>query len=118
MRQREYMDYISEKFNKYIVTRQEILRSYGYNDNRACELIKTFKSELDLKNLKFTNVYHANGIGNNNLYTIYVEEKDEDGFVIQKRIAEFYYCYGIFGGVFVSLKDLSTNNIIRVGHAH
>ena len=67
--------------------------------------------------MKYSEVYHANGIGNNNKYTIYVEEVDNDGFVIRKNIAEIYYCYGIYGGCYVALTDLSTKTSWTIGRA-
>lgn len=48
---------------------------------------------------------------------IYIETKDDDGFVIQKNIANFYYCYGVYGGCYVRLKDLATNETFIVGRA-
>ena len=55
--------------------------------------------------------------GNNNEYKIFLETIDEDGFLIQKNVAEFYYCYGIYGGCFVSLTDLVTGEKLQVSRA-
>lgn len=115
--QKEYMELIKREFRTYIVYRQEVLNAYSYCDDRARTLIKQFIENIKDYGLKFSNCYHAHGIGNNNDYIIYVETKDKDGFVIQKNIANFYYCYGVYGGCYVMLKDLATNEKIVVGRA-
>ena len=51
-----------------------------------------------------------------NDYTIYLESHD-DGFIIKKEIANFYYCYGLSGGCFVFVKDLRTGNKVTVSRA-
>ena len=116
MKQSEYMSIINKLFNKHIGENKPILDSYCYNDHRACNLIVDFKKDVVELGLKFSNCHHANGIGNNNDYTIYLETHDDDGFVVKKEIAKFYYCYGVFGGCYVSMKDLATGNTIVVGH--
>lgn len=115
--QAEYMELLKALFHEYIGNNVSILNKYCYNNNDALTLIRQFKTDVTGEGLKFSNCYHANGIGNNNEYNIYLEIRDEDGFVIQKNIAEFYYCTGIYGGCFVRLKDLSTGNTIQVGRA-
>lgn len=116
MKQSECMSIINELFNKHIKDNEHIFKRYCYNDHRACDLISNFKKDVEKHGLKFSKCYHANGIGNNNDYTIYLESHDDDGFVIKKEIAKFYYCYGVFGGCYVSMKDLATGNTIVVGH--
>ena len=115
--QSEYMDFIREKFLVCIGMRSYILDAYCYRDHRASDIIREFVDTIKASGLKFSNCYHANGIGNNNDYMIYVETKDADGFVIQKNIANFYYCFGIYGGCYVMLKDLSTGDRIILGDA-
>lgn len=115
--QKEYMDCLKMGFNINIVWKRNIINAYSYHDNRARDCIAGFVSFAKSKGLKFSNCYHAHGIGNNNEYKIFVEERDADGFVIQKNIAELYYCYGIYGGCYVYLKDLATNEKITIGNA-
>lgn len=115
--QAEYMELLNSLFNMHITNNVATLNSYNYSNHRALSLISDFKSDVISAGLKFSNCYHANGIGNNNEYNIYLEIHDEDGFVIQKNIAEFYYCTGIYGGCFVRLQDLSTGNSIQAGRA-
>ena len=115
--QAEYMELLNTLFNKHIANNVATLNSYSYSNHDAVNLIGKFRADVVSEGLKFSNCYHANGIGNNNEYNIYLEIRDEDGFVIQKNIAEFYYCTGIYGGCFVRLKDLSTGNTIQVGRA-
>ena len=91
MTQKEYMD--------------KILDGYHYR-------IELNKKDFDAY------CYNANGIGNNNEYTIYLETADEDGFLVKKEIAEFYYCFGIFGGCFVRLTDLATGDQWEISRAH
>ena len=117
MTQKEYMNRLKTAFEVYLVDNAEILNAYRYNDHRACDCIKDFKTYVENLGLKFSNCYHSSGIGNNNDYMIFLETIDKDGFVIQKNIANFYYCYGIFGGVYAMLKDLATNEIIKIGRA-
>ena len=116
--QSDYFEEIKEHFVKYIVHKEDVFRSYKYSDKRAVDLLKQFRSAVESGGMKYSEVYHANGIGNNNKYTIYVEEVDDDGFaVIRKNIAEIYYCYGIYGGCYVALTDLSTKTSWTIGRA-
>lgn len=115
--QAEYMELLKALFDEYIGNNVAILNKYCYNNNDALTLIRQFKTDVTGEGLKFSNCYHANGIGNNNEYKIYLETHDEDGFVIQKNIAEFYYCTGIYGGCFVSLTNLATGEKLQAGRA-
>ena len=115
--QSEYMNFIRAKFRNIIGANSWLLDEYCYRDHRASDLIREFADTIKASGLKFSNCYHANGIGNNNDYMIYVETKDADGFVIQKNIANFYYCYGVYGGCYVMLKDLATGEKIILGDA-
>ena len=115
--QKEYMESIKNEFIVNIKLFEDVINAYCYNDHRACDRINNFKTNVKKYGLKFSNCHHANGIGNNNDYMIYIETKDADGFVIQKNVANFYYCYGIYGGCYVMLKDLATNEKFVVGRA-
>lgn len=115
--QREYMDAIKNEFFVSFNLHKNVLDAYSYCNHRACDLINGFKENVKMYGLKFSNCHHANGIGNNNDYMIFVETKDADGFVIQKNVANFYYCYGIYGGCYVMLKDLATGEKFVVGRA-
>lgn len=115
--QREYMEAIKNEFVVNIKLFYDDISAYSYCNKKACERIKNFKENVKKYGLQFSNCYHANGIGNNNEYMIYVETMDADGFVIQKNVASFYYCYGIYGGCYVSLTDLSTGQKYVVGRA-
>lgn len=115
--QKEYMDALKNEFVSTIQFFADVINAYCYNDHRACDVIKGFKENVKLYGLQFSNCHHANGIGNNNDYMIYVETKDADGFVIQKNVANFYYCYGIYGGCYVRLTDLATGEKFVVGRA-
>ncbi len=115
--QKEYMNAIKNEFIVSFKLHKGILDAYCYNDHRACDLISKFKENIKRCGLKLSNCHHAHGIGNNNDYMIFVEMRDADGFVIQKNVANFYYCYGIYGGCYVMLKDLATGEKIVVGNA-
>lgn len=115
--QQEYMELIKFAFEVHIELCEDEIDAYSYRDDRARRCISSFINRVKDYGLKFSNCYHAHGIGNNNDYMIYVETNDEDGFVIQKNIANFYYCYGIYGGCYVRLKDLATNKTTVVGRA-
>ena len=115
--QKEYMESIKNEFVVNIQIFSDIINSYAYNDKRARRLINRFMENVKKYGLKFSNCYHANGIGNNNEYMIYVETTDSDGFIVQKNVANFYYCYGIYGGCYVMLKDLATGQKFVVGRA-
>ena len=117
MTQKEYMNKLNSAFRTYLMCNRDILDAYCYRDDRARNYIKYFKNSVERLGLKLSNCHHANGIGNNNDYMIYLETRDADGFVIQKNIANFYYCYGIYGGCYVMLKDLATNEKLVVGRA-
>lgn len=115
--QQEYMNLIKNVFESRIKLFEDEINAYSYCDDRARKHINSFKNRIQEYGLKFSNCYHANGIGNNNDYMIFVETKDENGFIIQKNIANFYYCYGIYGGCYVMLKDLATGRKHVVGRA-
>lgn len=115
--QKEYMQDIELLFYTYIVDNTNIFDAYCYRDDRANTYLKNFRNAVERLGLKFSDCYHANGIGNNNEYKIFLEKIDEDGFIIQRNVAEFYYCRGIYGGCFVSLTDLATGEKIKVSHA-
>ena len=116
--QKEYIKDLELLWRTHIQSNSEIFDAYCHRDDRARTYIKDFKNEVEqLLGLKFSNCYHANGIGNNNEYKIFLKTIDEDGFLIQKNVAEFYYCYGIYGGCFVSLTDLVTGEKLQVSRA-
>ena len=116
--QQEYMKELRVLFRNNIMSNSSIFDAYCYRDDRCNTYIKYFKNEVEqLLGLKFSNCYHANGIGNNNEYKIFLETIDEDGFLIQKNVAKFYYCHGIYGGCFVRLTDLVTGEKLQVSHA-
>ena len=115
--QKEYMSLIKTAFELRIELFEDEINAYSYRDDRARKHINGFINRVKEYGLKFSNCYHANGIGNNNDYMIYIEAKDDDGFVIQKNVANFYYCYGVYGGCYVRLKDLVTNETFVVGRA-
>lgn len=119
MTQKEYWERIENEFSVsfMISTQRAVLDAYGYNNRRAADLIRDFKKNVQLHGLTLSNCYHANGIGNNNEYTIYCEDIDADGFVIRKNVATFYYCFGIYGGCYVCLTDLATGKKLAVGRA-
>ena len=57
----------------YLVENVKILDAYCYNDDRATNYIKYFKTYVENLGLKFSNCYHSSGIGNNNDYMIFLE---------------------------------------------
>ena len=116
--QADYMEHLKGLFEILIESHKLAFDRYCYNNDTCIEHIKAFKAGVKEIGLELSTCYHAHGIGNNNEYKIYKVEKDEDGFVVQKQVAELYYCYGIFGGCMIQLKDLATNSVVaRVGHA-
>lgn len=115
--QKEFMEAIKNEFIVNIKLFSDIFDAYSYRDSRACDRIKQFKENVTKYGLQFSNCYHANGIGNNNDYMIFLETRDSDGFVVQKNVANFYYCYGIYGGCYVRLKDLATGETFTVSRA-
>lgn len=116
--QKEYMKEIKTIFDTQIVPYRSIFDAYGYSDNRACDYIQNFRQRVEWLGLKFSNCYHANGIGNNNEYKIFLETIDNDGFLVQRNVAELYYCYGIYGGCSVVLTDLVTGDKWKISRAH
>ena len=112
--QREYMKELVALFKENISSNRSIFDAYCYNNHQADDYLRYFRTDVERLGLKFSNCYHANGIGNNNEYKIFLEKIDEDGFLIQKNVAVFYYCHGIFGGCFVSLTDAATGEKFQV----
>lgn len=78
------------------------------------ELINIIKKQ---QNLKLGNVYHENGIGNNNEYPIYREleittDKNEKIFATE-QIGSFWYTKDIFGGrIYFGINDYNNKNIL------
>ena len=114
MTKQDYMENIKEAFDINIKSNSKNFKDYSYCNHKAEDNIKEFKEDIEGYGMCFSNCHHANGIGNNNEYTIYIEGIDEDGFLIKKEIAIFFYCYGIFGGVTVHLKDAATKGTIKI----
>lgn len=117
MTQKEYMEKILDEYHYRIELNKKDFNAYCYNNDICRTHIKYFKEYVKDIGLSFSNCYHANGIGNNNEYTIYLETTDEDGFIIKKEIANFYYCFGIYGGCFVRLTDLATGKQWEISRA-
>lgn len=115
--QKDYFEKVKEYFVKYIESNKSILDSYCYSDHRAVDALNQFYNAVKNSGMKCSKIYHANGIGNNNEYKIYIDDTDKDGFVIKKYIAKMYYCYGVYGGCYVALTDLSTEKCWTVGKA-
>ena len=115
--QQEYMEELVSLFQENISSNRSIFDAYSYNNHKADDYLRYFRTDVERLGLKFSDCYHANGIGNNNEYKIFLEKIDEDGFVIQRNIAEFYYCRGIYGGCSVSLTDLATGEKWKVSRA-
>lgn len=117
--QSEYMQIIKDAYLRRIKANEKIFDKYDYSNHTASDLIRDFKDDIICSGtgMKFSNCYHAHGIGNNNEYRIYISGSDEYGFVIEKTIARFYYCYGIFGGCYVSLTDMATGITYTTSHA-
>lgn len=119
MTQKEYMEEIVKIFNTTIKENEKIFNAYCYNNHDCIDYVIYFKTSVkDKLGLKFTDPYHAHGIGNNNESIIYKEIIDEEGFILKKEIAEFYYCTGIFGGCYVCLTDLATKEKYTVSRAN
>lgn len=120
MTQPEYIKEISAAWDTHIATNRKNFINYGYNNHTCCDNIRAFLINVKERlGLSVSNCYHAHGIGNNNEYTIFKQETDEDGFSVDKKIAELYYCYGIFGGCQIRLTDLNTGELVRdVGRAY
>ena len=66
--QKEYMRDIELLFYTHIVDNTDIFDAYCYRDDRANTYLKSFRNAVERLGLKFSNCYHANGIGNNNEY--------------------------------------------------
>ena len=118
MTQKEYMEKIMNSYYSYVVLNKRDFDAYCYNNDTCRTHIKNFKEYVKNLGLTFSNCYNANGIGNNNEYTIYLETIDEDGFLIKKEIAKLYYCFGIFGGCYICLTNLATGEKCIVSRAH
>lgn len=97
--------------------REAVLEAADYSNDKWTILVKWFRESVEHMGLSFSNVYHAYGIGNNNEYTIMLKETDADGFEIEKKVCTFFYCKGIYGGVYTQLKDNNGSVIARAGHA-
>lgn len=116
LKQSYYFDEIFEEFIRYLMINDSVFCTCGCSDKRVVDLLHKFKSAVQDKGMKCTNVYHINDIKGNDKYTMYIEEKDKHGFILQKNIAEINYCIGPFGGCKVTLVDLATKKNYTVGH--
>ena len=117
MTRKECFKIIVNNFNKYIVANQKNFKDYCYNNHKACDNIIEFRKAVENSGLKFTKVFHANGIGNNNERVIYLESQDKDGFIIKKEKREAEDWYGGYGGCVAEMKDVATNEKVSIGKA-
>ena len=117
MTQKEYMDKILDGYHYRIELNKEDFNAYCHNNDICRNHLRYFRRYVEGLGLKYSDCYNANGIGNNNEYTIYLETIDEDGFLVKKEIAKLYYCFGIFGGCFVRLTDLATGDYWEISRA-
>lgn len=90
-------------------------KDYSNNDYKIS--FDEFKQKLKNMGLEYGRCYHENGIGNNNEYPILLIEYDEDGFRIEKQVCKFYYCTGIYGGVYASIIDNDGKTVVQLGRA-
>ena len=107
MTQKDYLEKIKEDFRTHILANKQDFKNYDCYNNKASGHIHDLIQAIKSNGLQFSNCYHANGIGNNNEYEIFLRTTDNDGFIVDKKIAKLHYCYGIYGGVSISLGDLS-----------
>lgn len=109
MTKQEYLDFIVTTFKLHILANSEAFKNYSYNNDKANLYLLDFFNIIKENGLTFSNPYHLHGIGNNNEYRIFIKEKDNDGFIIEKNIAKFHCTYGIYGGISARVEDYDTN---------
>lgn len=85
---------------------------FSNKENGYMNHIKKFMNIVGEIGYVFSDVYHAHGIGNNNEYTIYYITRDDDGFPLKREIIKFTYVLGVYGGVYVALKDVITDRVL------
>lgn len=116
MNKQEYLDFIVATFEWHILANSEAFKKHSYNNDDANLYLLDFFKNIKEEGLSFSDPYHANGIGNNNEYRIFLKEKDKDGFIIEKNIAKFHYTYGIYGGISAWVNDYDTNEQLCAIH--
>ena len=109
MTKQEYLDFIVATFELHILANSEAFKNYSYDNDNAIIYLSDFFNKIKEYGLSFSNPYHLHGIGNNNEYRIFLKEKDNEGFIIEKNIAKFHCTYGIYGGISAWVEDYDTN---------
>ena len=115
MTKKEYLDFIVGTFKWHILANSEAFKNYSYNNDKANIYLLDFFNRIKEYGLSFSKPYHLHGIGNNNEYRIFLKEKDNDGFIIEKNIAKFHCTYGIYGGISAWVEDYDTNEQLCCG---
>lgn len=113
MTKKEFLDLIIAAFEKNIVKNHFYFEKYCYNNHECDRCLTSFMKEVEKLGLSFGTNHHAHGIGNNNEQDIFLKETDDEGFIIEKKIASFRYTYGIYGGCSVYLSDYGTGKQVR-----
>ena len=92
---------------------------HGSWDKEPCRsIIDNFKDELSGIDLHLTKTYHAHSIGNNNEQNVVYRTIDNDGFVIERVVAQLHITYGVYGGVSIWIVDNTTRKeICGIHHA-
>lgn len=104
--QKEYMNCLKQGFNINIVWKSGVIDAYSYRDNRARDCIAGFISFAKSKGLKFSNCYHAHGIGNNCQYPVYYDADNET-----QHCANININSGMYGDVYVSIEDYNGRKV-------
>ncbi len=109
MTKQKYLDFIVATFKLRILANSETFKKYCYNNREYMPHLKDYFENIRKGGLTFGDPYHAHGIGNNEEYRIFLKEKDENGFIIEKNIAKMHITYGIYGGISAWVEDYDTN---------
>lgn len=112
MTKKEYLDLIEAAFKKNITENRHNFEKYCYNNSECNKNLTAFIKDVKNLGLSFGTNYHAHGIGNNNEQEIFLKVVDNEGFVIEKKIASFHYTYGVYGGCSVYLNDCDSGKQI------
>lgn len=114
MNAKECIKMIVEIAKKSLDVNEKAFKNYGWSNNDACDVISSFETTLENAGLSLSHTFHKNGIGNNNERTISLRSTDEDGFVIDKKVAILNYTYGIYHGAWLWIEDLNGNTLYEI----
>lgn len=116
MNRQQAYEKVNELYMNYIGNNEDTMLDYhcGYQAHRYdLDYEKAFFKDLKDNGFTINGPFHKYNIGNNCKYDIVLKNEDEDGFIIEKKVAEYVHNTGVYGGAFIGLFEWTKDGAIR-----